>query len=288
MGGGKGKVEVLDADEYEERNGFRPDTRKPVMELDGGDEDEKEYWLFQWPVDQPPDLTRQEVTLALDEKRQLGTFQGPSGKKYDIIKLSSGAPAATVYLSSPSGSKIVGGIVNCAAFVRYPAAEEIEKRFTSKKQSQLSSFSAVTSSSGHKAKNRSWRNDSKKSKASGTTSTPLQNSSKRTGSSGVTTSMHRHWEPKKSGSSGLTAPHSKSPTSLSPGVATPESSSKRVSDNQFTKDNGRSQSATPAGTSKRVSGERSSKDSGRGQSALTNSLGYPESSRQKKKSKIKM
>ncbi|KAL9261625.1 Mediator-associated protein 2-like protein [Drosera capensis] len=284
MGGGKGKVEVvLDADEYEEGNGFRPDTRKPAMELDGGDEDEKEYWLFQWPVDQPPDLTGQEVTLALDEKRQLGTFQGPSGKTYDIVKLSSGAPAATVYLSSPSGAKIVGGIMNCAAFVRYPEAEEIEKHFTSKKQSQLSSFSAVTSSSGHKAKNRSWRTNSKKSKASGTTSTPLQNSSKRTGSSGVTTSTHRHWEPKKPGSSGLTTPHSKSPRSLSPGLETPESPSKRVYDNQFTKDNGRSQSATPASTSKRVCGEHSSKDSGRGQSALTSSLGYP-----KKKSKIKM
>ncbi|GAB2266655.1 hypothetical protein Dimus_001650 [Dionaea muscipula] len=161
---------ALHSDDEFELRGYQVDAKDMAFELDGN-EDSKEYWLFQWPVDQPLDLTQQEVTLTLDENRQLCCFEGPSGKKYNVVNVWSKEPGATVYLSSLSQSTIVGKISSCAAFVHYPEAEEIEKLFSNDKKLLQPSLSiAGPSSLGYKTPQRTrWSNP--KSRSSGVTST---------------------------------------------------------------------------------------------------------------------
>nr|GFB66141.1 hypothetical protein [Tanacetum cinerariifolium] len=74
-----------------------------------------------------PDFDGQELSLDLrNDGGQLGTFQVPSGKSYDVVSLASQEPA-TVFLSSATDSKIVGKITRRVSFVNYLEASEVPK-----------------------------------------------------------------------------------------------------------------------------------------------------------------
>ncbi|GJR24783.1 mediator-associated protein 2 [Tanacetum coccineum] len=104
---------------------FQEDLRAPL--IDPNTSNSTEFWLIQWPKDQIPDFDGQELSLDLrNDGGQLGTFQVPSGKSYDVVSLASQEPA-TVFLSSATDSKIVGKITRRVSFINYLEASEVPK-----------------------------------------------------------------------------------------------------------------------------------------------------------------
>ncbi|XP_031384617.1 mediator-associated protein 2 isoform X1 [Punica granatum] len=116
---------VAAAGGYQPPAGFVEDQREPLLDLKLTDS--TELWLIQWPRNTPPDFNGQEVTLKLNHDGKLGSFEGSSGKEYDVVSYSAQEPDATVFLSSSSGSKIVGKISRRVSLVHYPDPTELEK-----------------------------------------------------------------------------------------------------------------------------------------------------------------
>ncbi|GAB4841914.1 hypothetical protein Ancab_011870 [Ancistrocladus abbreviatus] len=151
---------------------FQEDTRDPLVELNLTDS--TELWLIQWPINQPPDFDGKEVTLNLDQEGELGSFEGPSGKDYKLVSISAQQPEATVFLSSSSGSKMVGQISRRVSIVHHPEPNELEKLYSSnQKQVNLRSSTAslMTSSRRLTTPLHSIQRSNPKSGSSGVTST---------------------------------------------------------------------------------------------------------------------
>ncbi|KAF5746366.1 mediator-associated protein 2 [Tripterygium wilfordii] len=108
---------------YEPPKDFEEDTKEPLVDLQLTDS--TELWLIQWPSNQTPDFDGMEVTLDLNRDGRLGTFEGSSGKEYDVVGFAAQEPDATVFLSSASEAKIVGKIARRVSFVHYPDPEEL-------------------------------------------------------------------------------------------------------------------------------------------------------------------
>ncbi|PWA67379.1 hypothetical protein CTI12_AA318490 [Artemisia annua] len=125
---------------------FQEDLRAPL--IDPNTTDSTEFWLIQWPKDHIPDFNGQELSLDLrKDGGQLGTFEVPSGKSYDVVSLASQEPA-TVFLSSTTDSKIVGKITRRVSFVNYLEASEVPKDDTKKLKlfNERSSATSLTNS----------------------------------------------------------------------------------------------------------------------------------------------
>lgn len=104
---------------------FVEDAKEALVDLDTSDS--TELWLIQWPNDMPVDFDGQELTLKLHRDGKLGTFEGSSGKEYDVVSYAAQKPDATVFMSSSSGSRIVGKVSRRVSLVHYPDPNELEK-----------------------------------------------------------------------------------------------------------------------------------------------------------------
>ncbi|KAL0545824.1 hypothetical protein IC582_015720 [Cucumis melo] len=109
--------------------------------------DSEELWLIQWPANQAPDFDGQEFSLQLHPDGHMGSFQGSSGKSYDVISCVAQEPEASVFLPSSSDTRLVGKISRRISLVHYPEPEELEKATTSLKSlCQKSSGISLTNS----------------------------------------------------------------------------------------------------------------------------------------------
>ncbi|XP_010243688.1 PREDICTED: mediator-associated protein 2 isoform X1 [Nelumbo nucifera] len=106
---------------------FEENTRDPLVDISLTDS--TEFWLIQWPHNQTPDFDGQEVTLKLHRDGRMGSFEGSSGKEYEVVSFASQEPDATVFLSSPSETQIVGKISRRVCLVHYPEPSELEKPY---------------------------------------------------------------------------------------------------------------------------------------------------------------
>lgn len=119
---------------YEPSPEFQQNAKDPLVELKLTDS--SELWLIQWPLNQPPDFDGQEVTLKLHHDGHLGSFEGSSGKSYDIVSFASQHPDATVFSSSTSKTETVGKsdmlavgkIARRVSFVHYPEPDELQEQ----------------------------------------------------------------------------------------------------------------------------------------------------------------
>ncbi|KAF8408517.1 hypothetical protein HHK36_007673 [Tetracentron sinense] len=104
---------------------FEEDAKDPLVDISLMDS--SELWLIQWPINQAPDFNGQELSLKLHRDGQLGSFEGLSGKTYDVVSFAAQEPDATVFLSSASETKVVGKISRRVSLVHYPEPSELEK-----------------------------------------------------------------------------------------------------------------------------------------------------------------
>ncbi|CDP14889.1 unnamed protein product [Coffea canephora] len=58
-------------------------------------DDSKELWLIQWTVNQTSDLNGQQVSLKFHHDGHLGSFEGSSGKLYDVVSFKLQDPEVT-------------------------------------------------------------------------------------------------------------------------------------------------------------------------------------------------
>ncbi|PSR84601.1 Mediator-associated protein [Actinidia chinensis var. chinensis] len=140
---------------------FQEDVKDPLIELSLSDS--TELWLIQWPINQAPDFDGQELSLKLHRDGLLGSFEGSSGKSYDVVSFKAQDPNATVFISSASESKIVGKISRRVSLVHYPEPSELEKQNINNQRQmyQRSTGTSLTSSSRHRAPSRSiWPSSS--------------------------------------------------------------------------------------------------------------------------------
>ncbi|XP_028057581.1 mediator-associated protein 2-like isoform X2 [Camellia sinensis] len=128
---------------------FQEDVKDPLIDLSLTDSNE--LWLIQWPINQAPGFDGQELSLKLHHDGLLGSFEGSSGKSYDVVSFNAQVPNATVFLSSASESKIVGKISRRVSLVHYPEPSELQKQNTNhqKQMYQRSSGTSLTNSSHH-------------------------------------------------------------------------------------------------------------------------------------------
>ncbi|GMH02594.1 hypothetical protein Nepgr_004433 [Nepenthes gracilis] len=170
-------MEVAHEDGYKPLPEFQEDTKDPLVELNMTDS--TELWLIQWPIGQPPDFAGQEVTLTLNQDRELCSFEGPSGKLYKMVNFSTEEPKATVFHSTSSKSKIVGKISRRVSVVHYPDPSELEKLCSNDKG--LVRLSSSKTSSSHRLmtplQSSQLRNPKSGSSGGGTTSSGRQRSS---------------------------------------------------------------------------------------------------------------
>ncbi|XP_052187274.1 mediator-associated protein 2 [Diospyros lotus] len=121
---------------YKAPSEFQEDGRDSLIDLNLTNS--AELWLIQWPINQAPDFDGQEISLKLHRDGQLGSFEGSSGKSYDVVSFRSQDPDATVFISSSTEAKIVGKISRRVSFVHYPEPSELQERNTNnQKQQQL-------------------------------------------------------------------------------------------------------------------------------------------------------
>ncbi|KAL6969187.1 hypothetical protein U1Q18_028910 [Sarracenia purpurea var. burkii] len=130
---------------------FQEDVKDPLIELSL--KDSTELWLIQWPINQAPDFDGQELSLKLHHNGMLGSFEGSSGKWYDVVNFDAQDPNATVFLSSGSESKIVGKISRRVSLVHYPEPRELEKQKINNQRHmyQRSFGTSLTNSTHHLA-----------------------------------------------------------------------------------------------------------------------------------------
>ncbi|KAI3460564.1 hypothetical protein Pfo_017227 [Paulownia fortunei] len=130
---------------YQPPAGFVEDKKDPLIDLDLTDS--TELWLIQWPINQPPDFDGQQVSLNLQGDGHIGTFEGSSGKSYEVVGFKSQGPEATVFISSASEAKIAGKISRRISLIHYPEPSEFQKRNNlNLSQSQRSSTATSTMS----------------------------------------------------------------------------------------------------------------------------------------------
>ncbi|XAR48254.1 hypothetical protein NMG60_11031011 [Bertholletia excelsa] len=148
--------------------GFQEDVKDSLIDLTLTDSDSTELWLVQWPINQAPDFDGQELSLKLHRDGLLGSFEGSSGKAYDVVSFSSQHPNATVFLSSASESKIVGKISRRVSLVHYPEPSEIQKQNTkNQKQMYLRSYGTSMTNSSQRLATPSQVTRTKSSKSGG-------------------------------------------------------------------------------------------------------------------------
>ncbi|KAK4387326.1 hypothetical protein Sango_2339200 [Sesamum angolense] len=128
---------------YQPPVGFVKDRKDPLVDLLNL-ADSTELWLIQWPINQPPDFDGLQVSLNLG---QICTFEGSSGKSYEVVSFKPQGPEAAVFLSSASEAKIAGKISRCVSLIHYPDPSELQRRNKLNLiQSQRSSTAASTMS----------------------------------------------------------------------------------------------------------------------------------------------
>ncbi|XP_022139366.1 mediator-associated protein 2 [Momordica charantia] len=165
------------AEEYKPAPEFEEDDRELLADISLSDS--TELWLIQWPANQPPDFDGQEFSLQLHHDGHLGSFQGSSGKSYDVVSCVAQEPEASVFLPSSSDTKLVGKISRRISLVHYPEPEELEQATAMKSAFQKSSGISLTTSSRQ------------------TTSRTPHSSSRRTSSSKPRSSVSEYEEPSK-------------------------------------------------------------------------------------------
>ncbi|PIN17057.1 hypothetical protein CDL12_10289 [Handroanthus impetiginosus] len=111
---------------YQPPPGFVEDNKDPLIDLNLTDS--TELWLIQWPINQPPDFDGQQVSLNLSSDGHLGTFEGSSGKSYEVVSFKSQGPEATVFVSSVSEAKIAGKISRRISLIHFPEPSELQRR----------------------------------------------------------------------------------------------------------------------------------------------------------------
>lgn len=204
---------------------FKEDDKESLVDLSLTDS--TELWLIQWPKNKNPDFDGQEVTLKLHHDGTLANFKGSSGKEYDMVSFVAQEPNATVFVSSASGSKIVGKISRRVCLVHYPEPHELEQVSSSNLRQMYQKSSSVT----------------------------LTNSSHRVGTPAQSTWLRNA----RSASGHATSSHSSKHKSSLSDVAEPSKTPKRKhvpvpsrSIDQSTQNSGRGHSAiTTSGSSKR-------------------------------------
>lgn len=125
---------------YQPPAGFVEEKKEPLIDLELTNS--TELWLIQWPINEPPDFDGQQVSLDIKGNGHMGTFEGLSGKSYDVFKHRSQGPEATVFLSSASEAKIAAKISHTVSLIHYPKPSELKKR---KAQSHSQGTSMATS-----------------------------------------------------------------------------------------------------------------------------------------------
>ncbi|CAL5341153.1 unnamed protein product [Camellia sinensis] len=211
---------------------FQEDVKDSVIDLSLTDS--TELWLIQWPINQAVDFDGQELSLKLHHDGLLGSFEGSSGKSYDVVSYNAEVPNATVFLSSASESKIVGKISRRVSLVHYPEPSELEKQNTShqKQMYQRSSGTSLTNSS-HRFATHTQSTRPRSSKSSGSNAASML-------SSKYTSSLSEVGEPSKPPK----REHIEEPTR---------------SIDQFTQDSGRGHSVVTSSGSLEQSNDRKSK-----------------------------
>ncbi|XP_022850282.1 mediator-associated protein 2-like [Olea europaea var. sylvestris] len=131
---------------YKPSTEFEEDRKDPLIELNLTDS--TEIWLIQWPINQAPDFDGQEVSLKLHHDGHLGSFEGSSGKSYEVVSYKFQDPDAMVFLSSASESKIAGKISRRVSLVHYPEPSE-HNSINLKEMSQRSSAATSAMSGRH-------------------------------------------------------------------------------------------------------------------------------------------
>ncbi|XP_059656522.1 mediator-associated protein 2 [Cornus florida] len=162
---------------YSPPAGYQEDAKDPLVELNLSDS--TEFWLIQWPINQPPDFDGQELTLKLHRDGQLGSFEGSSGKSYHMVSFAAHDPDATVFVSSKSEPKIAGKISRRVSLVHYPDPNELQKHDTKnlKQMYQRSSGTSLTNSPRHFATpSQGFRPRKSKAATSSAVSTKITNS----------------------------------------------------------------------------------------------------------------
>ncbi|KAL0432226.1 UNVERIFIED_CONTAM: hypothetical protein Slati_2556900 [Sesamum latifolium] len=130
---------------YQPPAGFVEDRKDPLIDLNLADS--TELWLIQWPINQLPDLDGLLVSLKVHGDGQIGTFEGSSGKSYEVVSFKPQGPEAAVVLSSASEAKIAGKISRRVSLIHYPDPSELQRRNNLNLiQSQRSSTAASTMS----------------------------------------------------------------------------------------------------------------------------------------------
>ncbi|WCJ28907.1 hypothetical protein M5689_010576 [Euphorbia peplus] len=125
---------------YKPEAGFQEDSREPLVDLSLTDS--TELWLIQWPPNELPDFNGTELPLTLHTDGLLGSFEGLSGKAYDVVSCATQEPNPTVFLSTASETKIVGNISRRVSLVHYPDPKELERQEAEKKAKLLNQMSA--------------------------------------------------------------------------------------------------------------------------------------------------
>lgn len=124
---------------------FEEDDREFLTDISLSDS--VELWLIQWPANQAPDFDGQEFSLQHRPDGHLGSFQGSSGKSYDVVSCVAQEPEASVFLPSSSDTRLVGKIARRISLVHYPEPEELEKATPMKSVYKKSSGMSLTTSS---------------------------------------------------------------------------------------------------------------------------------------------
>ncbi|KAM5568380.1 mediator-associated protein 2 [Rosa sericea] len=138
---------------------FEENAKDPLLDFNVNES--TELWLIQWPKNQNPDYDGKELSLQLHGGGKLGSFEGASGKEYDLVSSSTQESNATVFVSSASGTKIAGKISRRVSLVHFPEPNELKERqelqmAKFRKKNQISSSMALTHSS-QKTPSRSTR-----------------------------------------------------------------------------------------------------------------------------------
>ncbi|KAL6527538.1 hypothetical protein OROGR_016628 [Orobanche gracilis] len=133
---------------YQPPEDFVEDKRDPLVDLDITDS--TELWLIQWPINQPPDFDGKQVSLNLNGDGHIGTFEGSSGKSYNVVSHKFQGPEAAVFLTSTSEAKIVmaGKIRRRVSLIHYPEPSEVQSRNSFNLSYSQRSSGATSSMSG--------------------------------------------------------------------------------------------------------------------------------------------
>ncbi|XP_057773402.1 uncharacterized protein LOC130992672 [Salvia miltiorrhiza] len=111
---------------YHPGSEFVEDKREPLIDLETTDS--TELWLIQWPINQTPEFSGQQVSIKLQGDGHIGTFESSSGISYEMLSMKSQGPKETVFLSSVSEAKIAGKISKHVSLIHYPEPSELQKR----------------------------------------------------------------------------------------------------------------------------------------------------------------